>query len=284
MTLQPALFVSHGAPTLAITPSPAGTYLAALGAALAPPAAIIVISAHHVARGVDITVDAAPQTIHDFSGFPEALHQITYPAPGAPGLAAELSKMLGAAGFEARLQSGRGFDHGAWVPLRLMFPQAGIPVLQVSVDMAQTPHWHFRLGQALAPLLARNILIIGSGSITHNLGEFFHGGYDVDAPRPDWVDAFAGWIAQNLEAGKIDRVLDAVEAGPFGKRNHPSMDHILPLFVALGAGGPRALARQLHTSTSYGVLVMDAYGFGENMQLSQLREAVILARTASPDV
>lgn len=268
MPVFPSLFISHGAPTLAIERSPAQEYLKQLGETLATPRAIIVVSAHHIARGVAVTVDANPETIYDFRGFPEALYEMSYPAPGAPDVAAQIIDQLVDAGFDAAPQTHRGLDHGAWVPLSLMYPRANIPVLQVSIDMSKSPEWHYALGLALAPLRDEGILIIGSGAITHNLRAFFQGDFHLDSDSPKWVTAFADWVAGRIERGDLETVLAAVEVGPFGKQNHPTMDHILPLFVALGAGGSSASGKRLHKSSNYGVLSMDVYGFGNPMQVA----------------
>lgn len=264
MSILPSLFVSHGAPTLAIEPSSAHEYLKSASADFAKPEAIIVISAHHIAPGPAVTTDAQPQTIYDFSGFPEGLYDITYPAPGAPALASRIIDQLKQAGFAADADPGRGFDHGAWVPLHLMFPDADIPVVQVSIDMRKSPEWHYDLGRALAPLRREGILIIGSGGATHNLRAFFKGEYQLDAESPDWVTTFADWLSERIGAGDVPAVLDAVGSGPDGHRNHPTMDHILPLFVAMGAGGEKAKGIRLHKSSTYGVLAMDAYAFSES--------------------
>ena len=266
---QPSIFISHGAPTLAIEQSSAHDYLRMFGSKLAKPDAIVVISAHHVSRGIAVTSDPSPETIYDFGGFPDALYRITYPAPGAPVLAATIVALLGDAGHDAFLQSGRGFDHGTWVPLGLMFPDAQTPVVQVAIDMTKSAQWHFELGRALQSLRSQNVLIVGSGSATHNLREFFHGGYAIDDAAPSWVREFANWVASGLESGNIEEILDAVERGPHGSRNHPTLDHILPLFVAMGAGSDGE-ARALHRSTTYGVLSMDAFGFGDEATLAAL--------------
>ena len=259
--MQPALFVSHGSPTLIIDPCPARDFLAGLGHDLARPDAIVMISAHYDVPGVAITSGAHPKTIHDFGGFPAELYRLTYPASGAPVLATEIATMLGDAGFAATLDPERGLDHGAWIPLKLAYPDADIPVLQVSIDSRQTPEWHAALGRALAPLRGRNILIIGSGSATHNLRAFFSTRPDLDSAAPDWVRMFADWLAVRLAAADDAGTLHAVDCGPYGRDNHPTMDHILPLFVAMGAGAG-APGRALHRSFAYGVLAMDAYAFG----------------------
>lgn len=266
MTEYPSLFLSHGAPTLTIEDSAARRYLSGLGNQLGVPKAILVISAHHNSRGdsVAVTSGVAPETVYDFSGFPEALYQITYPAPGDPELAAQVISCLKAAGFTAVADGKRGFDHGAWVPLHLMYPNADIPVIQISINMQKSPQWHYDLGQALAPFRCEGNLIVGSGGATHNLREFFKGEYELDAESPKWVTTFADWLSERIEAGDVAAVLDAVESGPDGHRNHPYMDHILPLFVAMGAGGEQAKGRRLHKSSTYGVLAMDAYAFSES--------------------
>lgn len=262
MTAQPALFVSHGSPMIMIEPSPARDFLSGLGASLARPDAILVISAHHDERGAAISLAEAPETIHDFGRFPQALFDLRYPAPGAPALAREVVELLSQADIEVTADPSRGLDHGAWVPLMLGWPDADIPVTQLSISSAHPPEWHYRLGQALRPLRDRNILIIGSGSLTHNLRAIFVEGRDHDAATPAWVSDFTDWINDRFEAGDADAVLHALTRAPHARDNHPTPDHILPLFSAMGAGGPGAQARRLHHSYTYGVLAMDAYAFG----------------------
>ncbi len=266
MTEYASLFISHGAPTLLVEDSPARRYLSGLGKEFGTPRAILVISAHHHSRGnsVAVTEGATPETIYDFSGFPEELYQVTYAAPGDPKLASQIIDRLKDVGLAAVADVSRGFDHGAWVPLHLMYPDADIPVVQVSINMQMSPRWHYDLGLALAPLRQEGILIIGSGGATHNLREFFKGGYHLDAESPEWVATFADWLSDRIGVGDVSAVLDAVESGPDGHKNHPTMDHILPLFVAMGAGGEQAKGVRLHKSSTYGVLAMDAYAFSEN--------------------
>ena len=258
--MQPSLFISHGAPTLAVEETPARNFLRKLGQDLERPDAIVVVSAHHVARGVAVTSASAPETVHDFGGFPDQLYQLHYPANGSPDLAREILQSLNHRGIEAFEQSQRGFDHGAWVPLLLMYPAADIPVVQLSIDIRRNSEWHYELGQAISSLRNRNILIIGSGSVTHNLGAYFGGNATVDAQAPDWVTQFAEWCAHAIERGDTDGIFNAIERAPFGKRNHPTPDHLLPLFVAMGAGSTPN-GRRIHASTTYGVLSMDAYRF-----------------------
>jgi 4,5-DOPA dioxygenase extradiol len=268
---QPALFVSHGAPSFILEECPANMFLKRLGQRLAKPDAIVVISAHHISRDTVVASGIAPRTIHDFGGFADELYKLTYPAPGNPILATLIARQLRAEGFDAVERPDRGYDHGAWIPLMLMFPDADIPVVQVSIDMTKGPLWHYRLGQALAYLRNENVMIIGSGSMTHSLSDFFGADHELNEPAPQWVCAFANWMEERLTRGDIATVLEAVETGPFGKRNHPTLDHLLPLIVAAGAGAGEAV-RALHRSTTFGVLAMDVYGFAKEEELLGLRD------------
>lgn len=262
MTRQPALFVSHGAPTIVIDNSPARHFLAGLASGLpARPDAIVMISAHHDEPLASVTSADHPGTIHDFGGFPEVLYRMRYPAPGSPELAQRIALMLSDADIANRLDPERGFDHGAWTPLMLAWPEADIPVVQVSISCREVPEYHYRLGQALEPLRDDNILVIGSGAITHNLHAFFRGGYAANAPAQPWVTDFLGWLDVKLADRDHQAVLHAIGQAPHGTDNHPTMDHILPLFVALGAGGSASKATKLHASVEYGVLAMDAWRF-----------------------
>ena len=266
MRRLPSLFLSHGSPMMALEPSPARTFLAGLGAQFARPRAILVVSAHHDAAyqggRATVTASSAPPTIHDFGGFPDELFAMRYPAPGDPLLAARVVELLADHGLAVTADPDRGLDHGAWVPLSLIYPDADIPVVQVSIASNASPEWHYALGQALAPLRDDDVLIIGSGSITHNLRALFSVRLPIDAPAPSWVTDFTDWIADRMTAGTIDDVLHSVERAPHGRDNHPTPDHILPLFVAMGAGREPFTAERLHHSITYGLLAMDVYAFG----------------------
>lgn len=261
--MLPALFLSHGAPLLPLTDAPARRFLEALPDALpARPRAILIASAHWETPSPAVSSIAGPnRTIHDFQGFPEPLYRLRYPAPGDPVLAAQVLELLRRAGFKAAADNAQGLDHGAWVPLLLAWPDATIPVLQVSVQPHLGPVHHVALGRALAPLRTENVLVIGSGSFTHNLRATAPYGTDSDGalPSPDWVTSFCNWMDAALAEGREDDLVAYRERAPFAARNHPSEEHLLPLFVALGAGGR---ARRLHRSQTYGVLRMDAYAFG----------------------
>lgn len=256
---QPAVFVSHGAPTLALETGTTRGFLADLGAELPAPRAILVLSAHWESAVPAVSMAERPETIHDFYGFPRALYEMRYPAPGAPQLAQQVRELLGNAGLAADVVPDRGLDHGAWVPLMLMYPQADIPVTQLALQTALGPAHHLRLGEALRPLRDDGVLILASGSVTHNLREF--GRHDYAGPPPDWVSGFNDWLAQGLVAADRESLLDYRSRAPHAARNHPTEEHLLPLFAALGAATPDVAPRRIHAGYTYGVIGMDAWRF-----------------------
>jgi len=257
---HPAIFVSHGAPTLPLDDVPARSFLAKLGAridaAYGRPSAILVASAHWETATPEISAPAAHETIHDFSGFPQALYNIRYPAPPAPDVATATVSLLRDAAIRATIDIERGLDHGAWVPLMLMYPAADIPVAQLAIQTRLGPDHHLHLGQALAKLRDEGVLILGSGGFTHNLTELRG---PSPASEPDWVSSFATWTDAALREGRTDDLLAYRRLAPSGARNHPTEEHLLPLFVAMGAGGGKAA--HLHASVTHAVLRMDVYGF-----------------------
>jgi 4,5-DOPA dioxygenase extradiol len=245
---------------LALQDSPARRFLLELGRSLPRPAAVVMVSAHwESSGGPAVSLAAQPETIHDFGGFPQALFDIRYQAPGAPEVAEHAAKLFEAAGIQVGRSAQRGLDHGAWVPLGLMYPDADVPVLQISLVRGAGPAAHEQLGRALARLRHEGVLVIGSGSLTHNLYEFR--GQPVNAPAPGWVSEFESWMRARLEADDRAALLDYRRLAPSAERNHPSEEHLLPLFVAMGAAGDGAKAQLLHTSIEHGVLAMDAYAF-----------------------
>lgn len=269
MTTLPSLFVSHGAPTFAIEPGLAGAQLRALGAALPRPNAILVVSPHWMTRGVQITAAERPETVHDFRGFPRALYAIEYPAPGSPDLAARGRQVLHAAGIAATLDERRGLDHGAWVPLLHLYPDADIPVVQLSIPFDTDAAKALALGRALAPLAAEGVLIIGSGSLTHNLYEFRMG----DATEAAYAREFSHWIRQAVVDGETEQLVHALERAPHAERAHPTTEHFLPLLVAAGAAGDATPATVLDGGIRHGVLAMESYVFGQRVSLP-LQESV----------
>jgi len=259
MNPLPTLFVSHGAPTLALDPGSTGAALASLAARMPRLRAILAISAHWETETPTVSGATHPATIHDFSGFPEPLYGLRYPALGAPWLAERVSALLQAAGFRSAVDPGRGLDHGAWVPLLHMWPDADVPVTQLSIQTRLGPAHHFALGQALAPLAAEGVLVLGTGSVTHNLREFRMSG-ENEAIAP-YVVEFRDWMAERLAAGDTASVIDYRSRAPHAARAHPSEDHLLPLFVALGAAAGGKRNERTHAAVTYGVIGMDAYVF-----------------------
>ncbi|MBO9539044.1 dioxygenase [bacterium] len=259
MARLPALFVSHGAPTLAIEPMPARAFLSGLGERLGKPKAILAVSAHWETIVPTLSLAVKPQTIYDFGRYPEELFRMTYPAPGAPALAERIAEAIGAAGLPSALHPSRGLDHGAWIPLKLMYPEADIPVVQLSIQPRRSPLDHWRLGEALRPLRDEGILVIGSGSASHNLGELRQ--HRHDPTPPEWVSTFDRWLAEAVRQGQKDELLDYLQKAPHALRNHPTPDHILPLFVAAGAGAPQSAGEVIHESYGWGIISMAAYSF-----------------------
>ena len=257
---MPTMFVSHGAPTLAIVDGPARRFLIGSGTSLERPAAILMLSAHFEAPTATVTTSMAPRTIHDFRGFNEALYRISYPAPGSPGLASRVRELLESGGLAAREDGHRGLDHGAWVPLSLMYPDADIPVVQLSIDSRQGPGYHMRLGELLSPLRDEGVLVIGSGGVTHNLSHAL--GAEIDEPVKDWVISFREWVAEAVESDRRDQLIDYRSRAPDAFHNHPTEEHFLPLLSALGATEAGEPLRRVHASETYGALAMDAYIFG----------------------
>ncbi|MGZ8346994.1 MAG: DODA-type extradiol aromatic ring-opening family dioxygenase [Allosphingosinicella sp.] len=275
---QPSLFISHGAPDLALSGAPARRFLEALGPSLERPDAIVIASAHDEAEGVVVRAPARFRTWHDFGDFDRRLFAMRYEPTGAPEVAAEAMHWLDAAGLGPRQGAGDRLDHGAWVPLSLMFPDADVPVVTVSIDPRRDSRWHEQVGRALAPLRSHNVLILGSGSISHNLRAVFTGPPGQDRA---WVDGFTDWLESAIRDGDRERLLDAMREAPAAARNHPSDEHLLPLFFAAGAGGADAPGRRLHHSYTYDVLAMDAYAFGEPEDFDRPARALGVANLAA---
>lgn len=256
----PVLFVSHGAPTFATEPGQSGPALRAYGQSLRKQHAIkgiVIMSPHWMSRELSIMGNPHPETWHDFGGFPAALYQLQYPAPGHPELARSVQELLAANGLAAAIDPKRPMDHGAWVPLMHLFPEADIPVVQVSLPHGWSPEQVMQAGQALSPLSSQGILIIGSGSMTHNLSEFFGGRREPDP----YVDAFSRWVEQALVTRNDAALLEYEWEAPYAKRAHPSDDHFLPLFFAYGASGKQSRAHYLTREVMHSMLAMDSVAF-----------------------
>jgi 4,5-DOPA dioxygenase extradiol len=255
-TRMPVVFVSHGAPDALLKAPEAVAAWRMIGQRLPEPAAILVVSAHWEARQPTTSLSGAPETIHDFSGFAPALYRMQYPAPGAPALAERVVALLSASGIASDLHPSRGLDHGAWVPLSVMYPQATVPVTQLSLIRAGGAAQHLALGRALAPLREEGVLILATGAITHNFGWLDWRASADQAPLPQG-QAFADWVGARIAARDLPGLVE-YRAAPYGVEAHPSEEHFLPLFVALGAAGDDAPERH-QPPFSYGGLAMDAY-------------------------
>ncbi|PMY39025.1 dioxygenase [Pseudomonas sp. GW456-L14] len=255
--MLPSLFISHGSPMLALDPGASGPALARLAAELPRPKAIVVVSAHWESQDLRVSSNPQPQTWHDFGGFPAALFAVQYPAPGQSELAEQVAQLLRADGLPAQLDDQRPFDHGVWVPLSLMYPQADIPVVQVSLPSRLGPALQTQVGHALSSLRQQGVLLIGSGSITHNLHELdWHAGPESIEP---WAKAFRDWMIEKLAANDEAALHDYRHQAPNAVRSHPSDEHLLPLYFARGAGGEFSIA---HQGFTMGALGMDIYRFG----------------------
>ena len=227
---MPALFVGHGSPMNALETNEFSQTWAALGKALPRPKAILCVSAHWLTSGTAITAMARPETIHDFWGFPEELHAFQYPAGGSPAWTERIANMV--PGVSIELDYHWGLDHGAWVVLARMYPDADIPVLQLSIDQTQPAAFHHWLGQELAPLRSEGVLIIGSGNIVHNLGLA-----DFSASPYDWALEFDATMAEWLATGQHERILDYPSLGRIARLAVPTNDHFLPLMYVIGVQG-----------------------------------------------
>lgn len=259
MSRLPSLYISHGSPMTALHPGLVGERLAALAAQLPRPRAIVMASAHWLTHQPAVGAHAQPPTLHDFGGFPQALFDLQYPAPGEPALAGEIAARLAAAGLPTALHPNRGLDHGAWVPLRLLYPQADIPVVPLAIQPLLGPAHQFALGRALAPLREQGVLVIGSGSITHNLHDW---GNDQDGKEAPYVRPFIGWIEQRLQEDDTAALLDYRARAPHAAKAHPTDEHLQPLHVAMGAAGSDTLgAQRIDAGIDAGFLAMDIYRF-----------------------
>jgi 4,5-DOPA dioxygenase extradiol len=246
---------------LPLEPGTAAPMLQALGAELARPQAILAFSPHWMARSPTLGASPRPETLHDFSGFDAALNTLRYPALGNPGLAQRAAELLQAAGWPAKLDADRGLDHGVWVPLRLMFPNADIPVVPLAMPWPLDASAAFRLGQGLHALADEGVLMLGSGSLTHNLHEF-RPGASTDAPPEPYVLEFVDWMRETIAGGDTEALLRYRTLAPHAARAHPTDEHLLPLFWALGAAGEASTPRHWVGGVHYGNLSMDAWAWG----------------------
>ncbi|ACL17844.1 DODA-type extradiol aromatic ring-opening family dioxygenase [Methanosphaerula palustris] len=254
----PAIFVSHGAPTLPFEQIPARTFLQELGREYSDLSAVLCISAHWQTREPAVGTVLHPETIHDFSGFPDELYRIQYPATGSPPLADRVAGLLQGAGLPCRTDQTRGIDHGTWVPMMLMYPDARVPVVQLSIQQHLDPATHYAVGRALAPLQDEGVLIIGSGGAVHPLG---YANLREGADPDPWAIAFNDWLNRAVTTGNHDALLHFQEQAPYPARAHPYPDHFMPLLTIAGTAGPGAKGTILHQSWDLGDLGMGAFAF-----------------------
>ncbi len=262
-TKMPALFVPHGAPDLALQDNEAASFLKNLGTHISrKPKAIIMVSAHWETRGLQVTAARELETIYDFRGFAKELYELKYPAQSSSSLIENLLGLLASNGHPLRLHAGRGLDHGAWVPLMLAFPEADIPLVQLSLDKSMSPEDLFNLGKVLASLSEQGILVIASGGLVHNLFEldFANPNEPHEATQP-WAREFESWLDKHVEAKDWQSLFNYRSLAPNAERAHPTDEHLRPLFITLGVNEALDLSpKKLHSSFTYGNISMAAWG------------------------
>lgn len=256
----PALFVSHGSPMLAVEPGALGVKLAELGKHWDQVRGIVVVSPHWQTKALKVGSHLQPATIHDFGGFPRVLYTLNYPAPGSQVLAQQVLQTLALSDIKAELDAAQGLDHGVWVPLLHLRPQADIPVVPVSLPEDATPETALALGRALGSLRDKGIAIVGSGSMTHNLNEFR--GAQVTQPQA-YIAEFSNWVQSHIKARDIKAMIHYRTQAPHAFRAHPTDEHFLPLFVALGASTEQDSMQVIDTEVRYGMLSMESYAWSE---------------------
>jgi 4,5-DOPA dioxygenase extradiol len=257
-THAPVFFISHGAPTFALEPGVLGPQLRKLGAQLTDVKAVLVVSPHWQTRDVRVATTPEPDTVHDFGGFPAELYTLQYPAKGQPELAHAAAQLVSAAGFAVGLDERRGLDHGAWVPLYHLLPKADVPTFQVSMPASLTTAQAVAMGRALAPLRSQGVVIIGSGSMTHNLYEIGQ----PDAVPEVYAQEFEAWVRAAVVANAVKPLINYRAEAPHAERAHPTQEHFLPLLVALGALQDSDTVQVLNGGITHGVLSMESYVWG----------------------
>lgn len=256
------LFLSHGAPSIMSDDSPARRFFIGLPKSISRPSAIIVISAHWETEVVQISGSSQPKTIHDFSGFSQALYEANYPVPGSPEVAKKIQVALAQSGITSKINIEHGFDHGVWIPLSLMYPNADIPTVQISLCKTKDPEQHWQIGRALKHLMRDNVLIIGSGGLTHNLSEAaetMRGKLDI--PTPNYATQFATWVDNTVCRDDMQSLKNWYTTAPGASRAHPTLDHFLPFLIARAAAGDNCQAKCIHRSFMYSCLSMNSYRF-----------------------
>jgi 4,5-DOPA dioxygenase extradiol len=253
----PVLFVSHCAPTVALEDDAYTQAVASFGAATRP-RAVAVVSAHWEAPGPVRVNDAErSELIYDFSGFPRSLYAIEYRAPGAPDVAERALGLMTAAGIDAVAESSRGWDHGLWVPLRILYPDAAVPIVQISLPVPRTPESMFRIGEALAPLRDEGVMLVGSGGVVHNLRRLR---WDDEGGAPEgWARDFDAWVTERLERRAFGEILTYRAAAPHADLAVPTSEHFDPIFFALGAASPADRVATVYAGFTFGTLSMRTF-------------------------
>lgn len=255
MNFIPPVFISHGSPMLLLEPGRSGPAWQQLAHDLPRPRAILAVSAHWTTTAPAVSAAAQPETIHDFYGFPQPLYEFHYRPPGATGVAAEIGQLIPGIAVDRQ----RGLDHGAWSPLRTMYPAADVPVIQLAVMPQASAEDHYRLGQMLQPLTRQGVLVLASGGLTHNLRDIVADAADGEALP--YVREFRDWFVDALVRHDVPLLLDYRRQAPHAARAHPSAEHLLPLYVALGAAGENAAVRTAYRDSQLGALALDAFVF-----------------------
>jgi len=275
MNTLPSIFVSHGSPMIALEPGAAGAFMQRLGPAIdasfGRPKAIVVASAHTTAREPALLAGTRHHAVYDFGNFDPKLFTLRYDAPGDPAVARRTAELLRDARLPVHVVDEGGLDHGIWTALRYIYPQADIPVVPLAFVPHAPPASQFALGQALAPLRDEGVLVLGTGSITHNLRRVFSNGLRTIPDQAEAADsaAFRDWMHRHSVARDWDALFDYRREAPHAVEMHPTDEHLLPFYVAAGAGGRDAVPARLHDSVTNGVLGMDAYAFGAEAQRLQ---------------
>lgn len=255
---QPLVFISHGSPMVGVEKDAYTKALRRMGEDLPLPRAIVVVSAHWESPApIRVTGSERPKLVYDFSGFPEELYQLRYPSPGNPDLGREIVDLVSQAGFEAKLDPNRGLDHGAWVPMIHAYPDAKVPLLEMTLPIPRSAPELLKLGQALAPLRRQGILLVGSGGVVHNLGRLHWD--DKDAPVDPWARRFDDWIRARLEKKEVEQIRDYATAAPESKVAVPTSEHFDPLFFVLGASSEADRVVDVYEGFQYGNLSMRTF-------------------------
>lgn len=257
---MPVLFIGHGSPMNALADNQYTQTLANLGKNIPVPKAILVVSAHWMTEGSWVTEMENPKTIHDFYGFPQKLFEVQYPAPGSP----EFAKFIKESVKDPKIHGDTeawGLDHGTWSVLKHMYPKANIPVLQLSIYMAQPPAYHFKLGQELAKFREQGVLILGSGNLVHNLRSIR---WEADAKPYDWAIEFDEWIKAKLESRDFHSVMNKFSDTEAGRLSVPSLDHYYPLHYILGASDAKDELKFEYEEIQNGSISMRCLSFGLN--------------------